>query len=41
MQWHTFLAGIRKTKRNGKGGLGLYSNFVHVDIRDYKSDWRG
>jgi uncharacterized protein YcbK (DUF882 family) len=41
MQWHTFLAGIRRTKRNGKGGLGLYSNFVHVDIRDYKSDWRG
>lgn len=40
-QWHAFMAGIRKRKRGGKGGLGLYSSFVHVDIRDYKSDWRG
>lgn len=40
-QWHAFMAGIRKTKRNGKGGLGLYNTFVHVDIRDYKADWRG
>lgn len=40
-EWHSFLAGIRRTKRNGKGGLGLYSTFVHVDIRDYKADWVG
>jgi uncharacterized protein YcbK (DUF882 family) len=40
-QWHRTLATIRRKKRQGKGGLGLYSNFVHVDIRDYKSDWRG
>lgn len=40
-QWHAFLANIRKTKRNGKGGLGLYSTFVHCDIRDYPSDWKG
>jgi uncharacterized protein YcbK (DUF882 family) len=40
-QWHAFLAGIRSRKRNGRGGLGLYSTFVHVDIRDYKADWRG
>jgi uncharacterized protein YcbK (DUF882 family) len=39
--WHAFLNGIRNKKRGGKGGLGLYSNFVHVDIRDYKADWRG
>lgn len=40
-QWHAFMAGIRKNKRGGKGGLGLYRTFVHVDLRDYKSDWRG
>jgi uncharacterized protein YcbK (DUF882 family) len=40
-QWHAHLAGIRKNKRNGKGGLGLYGSFVHVDIRDYKADWKG
>jgi len=32
---------IRKNKRSGKGGLGLYPTFVHVDIRDYPADWRG
>jgi uncharacterized protein YcbK (DUF882 family) len=35
------LANIRATKRNGRGGLGLYPTFVHVDIRDEKADWRG
>ena len=39
--WHRTLNWIRSEKRNGKGGLGLYSGFVHVDIRDYKSDWKG
>ena len=24
-----------------KGGLGLYSTFVHVDTRGYNADWRG
>lgn len=40
-QWRNFLAGIRARKRSGKGGLGLYNTFVHVDIRDYKADWSG
>ena len=39
--WHRTLNAIRNKKRNGKGGLGLYKSFVHVDIRDYKSDWKG
>jgi uncharacterized protein YcbK (DUF882 family) len=39
--WHSTLNWIRNHKRSGKGGLGLYPSFVHVDIRDYKSDWRG
>lgn len=38
--WHRTLSAIRAKKRNGKGGLGLYPSFVHVDIRDYKSDWK-
>ena len=40
-EWHAFMAGIRRRKRNGRGGLGLYRTFVHVDIRDNKADWRG
>jgi uncharacterized protein YcbK (DUF882 family) len=40
-QWHRTLNAIRRSKRNGKGGLGLYSTFCHVDLRDYKADWRG
>ena len=39
--WHRTLNWIRKNKRSGKGGLGLYPTFVHVDIRDYPADWRG
>jgi uncharacterized protein YcbK (DUF882 family) len=39
--WHRTLNTIRSHKRKGKGGLGLYSTFVHCDIRDYKADWRG
>jgi uncharacterized protein YcbK (DUF882 family) len=39
--WHSTLNWLRNHKRNGKGGLGLYATFCHVDIRDYKADWRG
>lgn len=39
--WHRTLNYLRNKKRGGKGGLGLYRTFVHVDIRDYKADWRG
>ena len=39
--WHRTANAIRANKRGGKGGLGLYSNFLHIDVRDYKSDWRG
>jgi uncharacterized protein YcbK (DUF882 family) len=39
--WHRTLNTLRQRERNGKGGLGLYKTFVHVDIRDYKADWRG
>jgi uncharacterized protein YcbK (DUF882 family) len=40
-EWHACLNSIRNSVRKGKGGLGLYSSFVHVDIRDYKADWKG
>jgi uncharacterized protein YcbK (DUF882 family) len=40
-QWHATLNKLRTDKRDGKGGLGLYGSFVHVDIRDYKADWKG
>ena len=39
--WHRTLSALRQRERNGKGGLGLYGSFVHVDIRDYAADWRG
>jgi uncharacterized protein YcbK (DUF882 family) len=40
-QWHAYLNSIRKRKRNGRGGLGLYSTFVHVDLRDTTANWKG
>jgi uncharacterized protein YcbK (DUF882 family) len=40
-EWHTTANFIRNHKRNGRGGLGLYPRFVHIDLREYKSDWRG
>jgi uncharacterized protein YcbK (DUF882 family) len=40
-EWHAKLNRIRASRRGGKGGLGLYASFCHVDIRDYKADWRG
>jgi uncharacterized protein YcbK (DUF882 family) len=40
-QWHATLNAIRQRKRNGRGGLGLYATFVHVDLRDYAANWKG
>jgi len=40
-QWHATLNWLRKTKRGGRGGLGLYRTFVHIDTRDYQANWRG
>lgn len=40
-RWAQFAHSIRKRKRNGKGGIGIYSTFVHLDIRDYAANWRG
>ena len=40
-QWWYTLNWLRKNKRNGRGGLGLYGSFCHIDMRDYTSNWRG
>lgn len=39
--WHKTLATIRRQELGGKGGLGLYNTFCHVDLRDYPANWRG
>lgn len=39
--WHRTLNWLRRHKRNGRGGLGVYSWGCHFDMRDYKADWRG
>jgi uncharacterized protein YcbK (DUF882 family) len=40
-QWHSTAAWIRRNKRGGRGGLGLYGTFVHIDLRDFAANWRG
>ena len=42
-QWAAMANSIRRRKRNGKGGLGVYprSRFIHIDLRDYPANWRG
>lgn len=39
--WHATANWIRRRKRGGRGGLGLYRTFVHIDLRDYSANWRG
>lgn len=41
VQWHSTLNWIRNNKRGGRGGLGLYGTFCHIDLRDYRADWKG
>ena len=40
-RWHAKANAIRRRKRSGRGGLGLYRSFVHIDIRDFAANWRG
>lgn len=42
-QWGAYANAIRRKKRGGRGGIGIYrrSRFVHIDIRDYAASWRG
>jgi len=38
--WHKLVLGLRN-QGVFKGGIGLYSNFVHVDVRGKNADWVG
>ena len=35
------LAAYIETLMPNKGGIGIYKNFVHVDVREVKSRWNG
>lgn len=35
------LAAYVETLMPNKGGIGIYKNFVHVDVREVKSRWNG
>jgi uncharacterized protein YcbK (DUF882 family) len=39
--WHRTASWLRSRRRGGRGGIGRYSSFIHIDLRDYKADWRG
>ena len=39
--WHRTANWLRARKRNGRGGLGKYDSFIHIDLRDFRADWRG
>lgn len=43
LQWAAEARRLRESRRAGKGGIGTYvrSRFVHVDTRDYASNWTG
>ena len=40
-QWAARANAIRRRKRSGRGGIGVYRSFVHLDIRDVAANWRG
>jgi hypothetical protein len=40
-EWHTAAIKYRRRRRRGKGGVGKYRTFVHVDTRDYPANWSG
>lgn len=35
------IASYLETIMGDKGGIGIYKNFVHVDVREKKSRWNG
>lgn len=35
------IAAYAETLLPNKGGIGIYKDFVHVDVRDVKSRWNG
>lgn len=35
------VAQYAETLLSGRGGIGIYNNFTHVDVRETKSRWNG
>ena len=35
------VAAYAETLMSGKGGIGIYGTFVHIDVREVKSRWNG
>lgn len=35
------VAAYAETLLSGMGGIGIYSNFTHIDVRETKSRWNG
>ena len=35
------VAQYAETLLSGRGGIGIYSNFTHIDVREIKSRWNG
>lgn len=35
------VAAYAETLLQGRGGIGIYASFVHVDVRETKSRWNG
>lgn len=35
------VAQYAETLLNGRGGIGIYPNFTHIDVREVKSRWNG
>lgn len=35
------VAAYAETLLEGKGGIGIYANFTHIDVRTTKSRWNG
>jgi N-acetylmuramoyl-L-alanine amidase len=40
-QWHAVAKAVRASKVAFKGGIGLYSSFVHIDTRGTNANWNG
>jgi Peptidase M15 len=38
-EWASYARELRTRQYGGKGGLGDYPTFVHVDSRDWTADW--
>lgn len=40
-QWHAVAKAVRASDPTFKGGIGIYSSFVHIDTRGTNANWNG